>query len=191
MFDIESRWTLVVLYHSDTAKTVSAAVTEARNNGADLSGAQLSGSDLRCSNLEGVQLSGGDLRGSNLSGANLSGANLSGSNLSGSNLSGADLAGANLRGSDLTGANLRGTHLCGAYRDEYKIGIFCCISGVAEWGDMLAIVDSDGALHIEVGKCQHHTPDSARKYWQGQYNRDMTLVALSMAELWHADLFKQ
>jgi len=87
MIEILNRYTKAVLYRSETATTVSQAVSEAVKSGSDLRYSNLSGSDLSGSYLSGSNLSGSDLRGSNLSYSDLSGSNLSGSNLSGSDLS--------------------------------------------------------------------------------------------------------
>ena len=45
MIDILNRWTRTVVFHSETADSIAAAVIEARNHGANLSGADLSGAN--------------------------------------------------------------------------------------------------------------------------------------------------
>jgi uncharacterized protein YjbI with pentapeptide repeats len=74
MIDILNRYTKAVLYHSDTADTIAAAVVEAAASGADLRGADLRGADLRGADLRGADLRGADLRGADLRGADLRGA---------------------------------------------------------------------------------------------------------------------
>jgi uncharacterized protein YjbI with pentapeptide repeats len=69
MIDILNRYTKAVLYHSDTADTIAAAVVEAAASGADLRGADLRGADLRGADLRGADLRGADLRGADLRGA--------------------------------------------------------------------------------------------------------------------------
>ena len=116
MFEIKSRHSSEVIYHSESARTTKAATEEAAKSGANLSGADLRGADLR-----GAYLSGADLSGAYLSGAYLRGANLSGAYLRGAYLRGADLRHADLRGADLSGAYLRGADLSGAYLRGAKI----------------------------------------------------------------------
>ena len=70
-FDILNRWTRTVMYHSEAAIDVSAAVKEAHLEGAHLEGANLRGADLGGANLEGVDLRSANLRSANLGGAYL------------------------------------------------------------------------------------------------------------------------
>ena len=100
VIEIKSRWDGSVLYTSESARDVRAAVEEAVSKGANLSGA-----DLRDAYLRGANLSDAYLGGANLSDAYLRGANLSGADLRGANLGGADLSDANLRGADLRDAD--------------------------------------------------------------------------------------
>ncbi len=90
-FEILNRWTQAVVYRSEEASQLPAAVVEAVSRGADLRGADLSGADMREADLRGAYLREADLSLANLSVANLREANLSGAYLSGANLSGADL----------------------------------------------------------------------------------------------------
>jgi hypothetical protein len=129
MIDILHRWTVAVLFHSETADTIAAAVLEARECGANLCGANLCGA--------------------NLCGANLCGANLRGANLRGANLCGANLCGANLCGANLRGANLRGANLCGA-NGLLPNGVIPL--QISSSRDTL-IVREPG--HITIG-CEHH-----------------------------------
>ena len=96
MIIIKNRFDKSVLYQSNTATEMRAAVIEAVKESADLSGADLSGTYLNRADLSGADLSWTDLSRAYLSGADLSGANLSGTDLSRADLSGADLSGANL-----------------------------------------------------------------------------------------------
>jgi hypothetical protein len=153
-FDILNRWTQAVIYHSDTAVALAAALkdavaSEANLSGADLSGADLSMADLRWADLRGADLSEADLRmadlrmanlrGADLSRANLSGANLSEANLSEANLSGADLSGADLSRANLSGANLREADLSEANLSEANL------SGANLRGANLSGADLSGA----------------------------------------------
>jgi uncharacterized protein YjbI with pentapeptide repeats len=97
-FDIVHRYTAAVLYHSETADSIAAAVIEAAEKRANLRGA----------NLRDAYLGGADLGGANLRDANLGGANLGGADLRDAYLGDADLGGANLRGANLGGADLGG-----------------------------------------------------------------------------------
>jgi hypothetical protein len=92
--DILHRWTRTVLYHSEDAADVCAAVIAARESGADLRGANLGGADLRGANLRDANLGDANLRGADLRGANLWDANLGGADLRDANLGGANLGGA-------------------------------------------------------------------------------------------------
>ena len=112
--DIIERWTRAVLYHSENASDIRAAVLQAIKAGANLSGANLSYANLSYANLSGANLSGAYLSGANLSGANLSDANLSGANLSDANLSYANLSDANLSDANLSYANLSDANLSDA-----------------------------------------------------------------------------
>ena len=67
--DILDRWTRAVLYHSENASDIRAAVLQAIKAGANLSDANLSGANLSGANLSGAYLSGADLSGAHLSGA--------------------------------------------------------------------------------------------------------------------------
>ena len=131
MYEIKNRCTDEVLYRSDVANDVKAAVEEAVSAGANLSGANLSGA--------------------NLVDANLGGATLAGANLSGANLVDANLGGANLTGANLSGATLAGAHLADAtIRDGEKISLTpICISGL-RWP--VAIFDAS----MQIG-CRWHT----------------------------------
>jgi hypothetical protein len=105
MFEILHRYTSALLYRSESATDLRAAVVEAAARGADLRDA-----NLRDANLRGANLVGANLWGANLGGANLRGANLRGANLGGANLGDADLRGADLRDANLWGANLGGAN---------------------------------------------------------------------------------
>ena len=68
----------IVLYASETASDLRAAVVEAVGKKANLRGANLGGANLRGANLRGANLRGANLRGANLRGANLCWADLRG-----------------------------------------------------------------------------------------------------------------
>lgn len=101
MYEIKHRLTEVVLYRSETADSLRAAVIEAVAAGANLAGANLAGV-----NLADVYLADANLADANLTYANLTGANLTGANLTGASLADADLADANLTGANLTGTDI-------------------------------------------------------------------------------------
>jgi len=118
--EILDRYIKAVLFSSETADSIAAAVVEAVKGGADLRGADLGGAYLggaylRGAYLRGAYLRGADLGGAYLGGADLGGAYLGGADLGGADLRGADLGGAYLRGADLGGAYLGGAYLGGAY----------------------------------------------------------------------------
>lgn len=75
MIDIVNRWTRTVLFHSETADSIGAAVLEWYRSPSG--GANLYGANLRA-NLRGADLGGADLRGADLGGAHLGGAALYG-----------------------------------------------------------------------------------------------------------------
>jgi hypothetical protein len=79
--EIKNRWTDEVIYCSETAEDIRAAVVEAVAakvplGDADLRGANLRDADLRDAYLGGAYLGGANLRDADLGGANLRGANL-------------------------------------------------------------------------------------------------------------------
>ena len=113
-YDILSRWTSAVIYHSETATTVADAVVEARRKGADLGGANLVRADLVGADLVGADLVRADLGGADLVRADLGGADLGRAYLVRADLGGANLGGANLGRANLVGANLGGAYLGGA-----------------------------------------------------------------------------
>ena len=115
MFEIVNRYTHALLYKSETATNVKAAIIEAVKEGADLRDACLEGADLRGACLEGAYLEGAYLRGAYLRDAYLRGACLEGAYLEGADLRDACLEGADLRDADLRGADLRGAYLRDAY----------------------------------------------------------------------------
>ena len=78
MVEIVNRYTLAVMYKSDTAKTVADAVVDAVSRCADLRYANLQGANLQGANLRCADLRYANLRYANLQGANLLCANLQG-----------------------------------------------------------------------------------------------------------------
>ena len=115
MFEIVNRYTHALLYKSETATNVKAAIIEAVKEGADLRDAYLEGADLRGAYLRDAYLRGAYLEGADLRGACLEGAYLRDADLRDACLEGADLRDADLRGADLRGADLRDAYLRGAY----------------------------------------------------------------------------
>ena len=169
---IVHRYTGAVIYTSETADSIAAAVIEAARGKANLEGA----------NLEGANLEGAYLRGANLEGANLRGANLEGAYLEGANLEGANLEGANLRGAYLEGANLEGAtvdrwssviigskHVITAYSDRVEIG---CHERT---------YDSWLKLYEDVGKREGYTPAQIEEYGA------LIRKAQAMAAIWMGD----
>jgi len=98
MIEIVNRYTRTILYTSETADSIVAAVVEAVSQGADLGDANLGDANLRGAYLGDADLGGADLRGADLGGADLRGANLRGADLGGANLGDAYLGGADLGG---------------------------------------------------------------------------------------------
>jgi hypothetical protein len=125
MIEIKNRFTGALIYKSETAETIRAAVVEAISARANLAGANLAGANLADANLAGANLADANLAGANLAGANLAGANLADAyladayladaNLAGAYLADAYLADAYLAGANLAGANLADANLAGAY----------------------------------------------------------------------------
>jgi uncharacterized protein YjbI with pentapeptide repeats len=113
-FEILHRYTQCVLYKSETADTIAAAVIKAVSNRASLNGANLNRASLDRASLDGASLDGASLDGASLDGASLYRASLNGANLNGASLYGASLYGASLDGASLNGANLYGASLYGA-----------------------------------------------------------------------------
>ena len=158
----------IVLYASETASDLRAAVVEAVGKkanlreanlreanlcganlrGANLGGANLLGADLLGANLGGANLGGANLRGANLLGADLLGANLGEANLGGANLLGANLRGAILGGANLLGANLRGANLGGAGLDGADLDGARCSSVLAEKCDRILTASSGSGYQM-------------------------------------------
>jgi hypothetical protein len=109
-FEIKDRWNGSVIYRSETATTIKAAVLEcvekARGSGAraNLADANLADANLAGANLADANLAGADLAGAYLARANLADADLADADLAGAYLARAYLARANLADADLAGA---------------------------------------------------------------------------------------
>ena len=86
MIEILHQYTNAVLYKSETASSVSHAVSEAVKSDANLRSAYLRSANLSGADLRSADLSGADLRSAYLRSANLSGADLRSANLSGAYL---------------------------------------------------------------------------------------------------------
>jgi len=116
--------------------------------------------------------------------ASLVGASLIGASLDGARLDGASLVGARLDGARLDGARLDGARLVGALIGEHVCaGPFMQLTGVAEWGSMVAYVAKDSGLRVIV-RCRHFSIEEAHEHWASRNDREMTRVALAMVEQW-------
>ena len=133
----------IVLYASETASDLRAALVEAVGKKADLYRANLHGANLCGANLCGADLGGADLSGANLRWANLREANLREANLCGADLGGANLCEANLRGANLRWANLRWANLRGA-----DLGGARCSSVLAEKCDRILTASSGSGYQM-------------------------------------------
>jgi hypothetical protein len=107
-----------LVYVSEYAVDVGAAIAEAVRAGARLDGALLRAVDLSGAELAGISLvkpnvSNCDFSRANLSGGNLRRADCNGTSFIGANLDSAMLAGASLLRADLTRARLTNADLCG------------------------------------------------------------------------------
>jgi uncharacterized protein YjbI with pentapeptide repeats len=176
-----TRWDTGAIIYTGEAATIAELLTNAVNDHIDCYRANLVGA-----NLDGANLVGANLLGANLVVANLVGANLDGANLVVANLVGANLVGANLVGANLLGANLLGANLLGALiGDHICAGPFMQLTGVAEWGTMVAYTAKNSGLRVMVG-CRHFSIDEARTHWAERGDRVKTRLALSMVEVWFA-----
>jgi hypothetical protein len=117
VIEIRHRYANAVLFRSETASTLRAALEQAVAVGARLDGARLDGARLDGARLDGASLDGASLDGARLDGASLDGASLVGASLDGARLDGASLDGASLVGASLVGASLVGARLDGAWLD--------------------------------------------------------------------------
>jgi Pentapeptide repeats (8 copies) len=163
MIEIIHRSTSAVLYKSETATTVAAALVQALKEGAHLEGAYLEGAYLR-----GAYLLGVNLRGANLGGVNLGGVNLEGAYLRGADLGGAYLGGANLRDAYLEGAKgllskpiaplqIGGSRHWIIVRQDGYLTIGCRHKPLAEWeAHYEAIGRSEGYSDAEVQEYALH-----------------------------------
>jgi hypothetical protein len=184
---------------TDVVFPYRASLDRARLDGASLSGARLDGASLSGASLDGASLSGASLDGASLSGASLSGASLVGASLARASLDGANLDGASLVGARLDRASLDRARLNGASLDRARLdgaslvgaligkhvcaGPYMQLTGVCEWGPMVAYIAKDSGLRIIVG-CRHFSIAEAKAHWKTKENRRMTRWAIIAAESW-------
>ena len=159
----------IVLYASETASDLRAAVVEAVGKKANLGWANLRWADLGEANLDGA-----NLRGANLRGANLGWANLRGANLYGANLYEANLRGANLRGANLDGA------LCGSVLAEKCDRIFTASSGS---GYQMVFVRHPDGISVHAGCRDFESIAKARKHWREGKGHDPKHLADCLSAL--------
>jgi len=152
-----------VIYTGEAA-TIADLLANAVNDHVDFYRASLVGASLIGASLDGARLDGASLVGARLDGARLDGARLDGASLDGARLDGARLVGA-----------LIGEHVCA--------GPFMQLTGVAEWGSMVAYVAKDSGLRVIV-RCRHFSIEEAHEHWASRNDREMTRVALAMVEQW-------
>jgi hypothetical protein len=90
----------------------------------------------------------------------------------------ANLSSANLSSANLSSAKI-GDHECD--------GRFVQLVNVAEWGNLLAFVNTKGDLRIVIG-CRHMDYAEMAEHWADRSNRPRSRVALAMAKLWFDSL---
>ena len=154
----------IVLYASETASDLRAAVVEAVGKKANLYEANLRGANLR----------GASLREANLDGANLYEANLDGANLGGANLGGANLRRANLCWADLGGAR------CGSVLAEKCDRIFTASSGS---GYQMVFVRHPDGISVHAGCRDFESIAKARKHWREGKGHDPKHLADCLSAL--------
>jgi hypothetical protein len=150
MIEIKHRFTNAVLYTANLAADVRAAVIEASNAKADLTGAYLTGADLR-----GAYLTGADLTGADLTGAYLRGADLTGADLTCADLTGAYLTGAiGLLPNGVVPLQIGGSSHWIIVREAGKISIGCYHETVEWWESHYAA----------IGRKESYTPAQVEEY---------------------------
>ena len=169
----------IVLYASETASDLRAAVVEAVGKKADLGGANLHWADLG-----GANLGGANLHWANLGGADLGGANLHWADLRWANLGGAILRGANLDGADLRCANLRGANLggarCSSVSAEKCDRILTASSGS---GYQMVFVRHPDGISVHAGCRDFESIAKAREHWREGKGHDPKHLADCLSAL--------
>ncbi len=164
----------IVLYASETASDLRAAVVEAVGKKANLRGADLREANLREANLREANLRGASLREANLRWANLRGANLYEANLGGANLREANLCWANLRGANLCGA------LCGSVLAEKCDRILTASSGS---GYQMVFVRHPDGISVHASCRNFESIAKAREHWREGKGHDPKHLADCLSAL--------
>ena len=149
----------IVLYASETASGLRAALVEAVGKKANLRGA--------------------DLVWANLDAANLRAANLGAANLGGANLRGANLRAANLGGANLCWANLRGA-LCGSVLAEKCDRILTASSGS---GYQMVFVRHPDGISVHASCRDFESIAKAREHWREGKGHDPKHLADCLSAL--------
>ena len=174
----------IVLYASETASGLRAALVEAVGKKANLRGADLvwvnlDGADLGWANLRGASLREANLGWANLDGANLYEANLREANLGWANLRGASLRGANLDEANLCWANLRGA-LCGSVLAEKCDRILTASSGS---GYQMVFVRHPDGISVHASCRNFESIAKAREHWREGKGHDPKHLADCLSAL--------
>ena len=159
----------IVLYASETASGLRAAVVEAVGKKAN----------LRRADLGGANLDGADLGWANLCWANLDGADLGGANLRGASLRGANLRWANLCGANLCWANLCGA-LCGSVLAEKCDRILTASSGS---GYQMVFVRHPDGISVHASCRNFESIAKAREHWREGKGHDPKHLADCLSAL--------
>ena len=169
----------IVLYPSETASDLRAALVEAVGKKANLGWANLDGANLYEANLRGANLRGASLRGASLGEANLGWANLREANLREANLCEANLCGANLCGADLGWADLGGAR-CSSVLAEKCDRIFTASSGS---GYQMVFVRHPDGISVHAGCRDFESIAKAREHWREGKGHDPKHLADCLSAL--------
>ena len=174
----------IVLYPSETASDLRAAVVEAVGKKANLRGANLGWANLDGANLYEANLDGANLYEANLGWANLDGANLYEANLDGANLYEANLDGANLGGANLCWANLcwadLGGALYGSVLAEKCDRILTASSGS---GYQMVFVRHPDGISVHASCRNFESIAKAREHWREGKGHDPKHLADCLSAL--------
>ena len=154
----------IVLYASETASGLRAALVEAVGKKANLRGA-----DLVWANLDAANLRAANLRGASLREANLGWANLDGANLYEANLYEANLGWANLRGA-----------LCGSVLAEKCDRILTASSGS---GYQMVFVRHPDGISVHASCRNFESIAKAREHWREGKGHDPKHLADCLSAL--------